>query len=218
MKLKVPIAPDEQAQTRQQLLEAAGAVFAERGFRSTTVREICQRAGANIAAVNYHFGDKEKLYIEVFRYSQQKAQERYPLLPPVAGLSPEKKLHAFVHSLLQRMFDNQGAAAWHGQLMLREMIEPTAALDLVVAEKIRPMSDQLRGLVAEILGCPVNSEAVRLCSFSVVSQCVFYCHCQNVVLRLVPGQTFDSAAATHLAEYITKFSLAGLKAFRAAKK
>ena len=47
--------------TRQRVLEAAGEVFAERGFRAATVREICQRAKANLAAVNYHFGDKERL-------------------------------------------------------------------------------------------------------------------------------------------------------------
>ena len=217
MKLKVPIAPDEQAQTRQQLLEAAGAVFAERGFRNTTVREICQRAKANIAAVNYHFGDKEQLYLEVFRYSQQKELERYPLAPKAGALSPEKKLRAFVHSLLLRIFDT-GEAAWHGQLMLREMVEPTAALDFVVAEKIRPLSGQLRGLVAEILGCPVNDARVRPCSFSVVSQCIFYCHCRPVVERLHPDQSFDPKALEQLAEHITKFSLAGLKGFRAAKK
>ena len=50
------------AETRRQLLEAAGAVFAEAGYRDATVREICRRAHANIAAINYHFGDKEKLY------------------------------------------------------------------------------------------------------------------------------------------------------------
>jgi TetR/AcrR family transcriptional regulator, regulator of cefoperazone and chloramphenicol sensitivity len=217
MKLNVPAVADEQAQTRQQLLEAAGAVFAERGFRNTTVREICQRAGANIAAVNYHFGDKEKLYLEVFRYSRQKELERFPLLRESAALSSEKKLAEFVHSLLQRIFDT-GEASWHGQLMLREMIEPTAALDFVVAEKIRPMSEHLRGLVAEILGCRVSDERVRLCGFSVVSQCIFYCHCRPVVERLDPAQTFDADSLAQLAEHITKFSLAGMKPFRAGKK
>src|SRR5271168_3629349 len=98
MKLNSPIesvaSPDE---TRRQLLEAAGEVFAEVGFRDATVREICQRAGANVAAINYHFGDKENLYEEVLRYAQGKALEKYPLLLGVAETAPpEERLHAFV--------------------------------------------------------------------------------------------------------------------------
>jgi AcrR family transcriptional regulator len=216
MKLKVPVL-DEQAQTRQQLLEAAGAVFAERGFRNATVREICTRAGANIAAVNYHFGDKEKLYLEVFRYSRQKELERFPQLRKSTELPPEKQLHEFILALLHRIFDT-GDTSWHGQLMLREMIEPTSALDFVVAEKIQPMSQHLREIVAELLGGRVNDERVRRCGYSVVSQCVFYCHCRPVVERLDVGQTFDAESLEELAEHITKFSLAGLKAFRVAKK
>ena len=217
MKTNVPVIADEQAQTRQQLLEAAGEVFAERGFRSATVREICLRAKANIAAVNYHFGDKEALYLEVFRYSRQKELERFPQLRKDAKLPPEKQLHAFILSLLQRVFD-KGDASWHGLLMLREMTEPTAALDFVVAEKIRPMAEQLSEIVAELLGCRVNDERVSRCSFSVVGQCVFYCHSRTIVERLRPEQKFDQKSLEQLAEHIAKFSLAGLKAFRATKK
>jgi AcrR family transcriptional regulator len=65
-------------ETRQRLLEAAGAVFAERGFRATTVREICHRARANLAAVNYHFGDKERLYGAVLQYALRYALQKYP--------------------------------------------------------------------------------------------------------------------------------------------
>ena len=79
MKLKPPVelTDTSHAETRRQLLEAAGEVFAEAGYRDATVREICRRAGANIAAINYHFGDKEKLYAEVLRYSHGKALEKY---------------------------------------------------------------------------------------------------------------------------------------------
>src|SRR3954469_13572389 len=94
-----------QAATRQSLLEAAGEVFAEVGFRAATVREICQRAGANIAAVNYHFGDKEKLYVEVLRNAQRYAAEKYPTDYGVsADAPPAKKLRAFVRSFLLRIF------------------------------------------------------------------------------------------------------------------
>jgi TetR/AcrR family transcriptional regulator, regulator of cefoperazone and chloramphenicol sensitivity len=208
-----------QAETRRALLAAAGDVFAEAGFRDATVREICRRAGANIAAVNYHFGDKEKLYAEVLRYAHAKAVEKYPPLLGVAtDAPPEKKLRAFVNSLLLRVFD-KGPTAWHGKLMLREMIEPTVALDLLVAERIRPMAAQLWQIVAEILDCPLNDERVRQCSFSVVSQCVFYHHCQPVIARLYPKQSALGAEdLERLADHITRFSLAAMKHLSAAKR
>jgi TetR/AcrR family transcriptional regulator, regulator of cefoperazone and chloramphenicol sensitivity len=208
-----------QDETRLQLLEAAGEVFAETGFRDATVREICRRADANIAAVNYHFGDKETLYAAVLRYSHAKALEKYPpLLGVAAGAPPEKKLRAFVNSLLLRVFD-KGPTAWHGKLMMREMIEPTAALDMLVEERIRPMAAQLWAIVAEILDCPLNDERVRQCSFSVVSQCVFYHHCQPVIARLYPKQSALGADdLERLADHITRFSLGAMKHLSAAKR
>src|SRR6516164_4153082 len=198
-------------ETRRQVLEAAGGVFAEVGFRNATVREICRRAGANVAAVNYHFGDKETLYVEVLRHSQQKAFAKYPpLLGVVADASPEEKLSAFVRSFLLRIFD-EGSIAWFGKMMSREMVEPTAALDSLVAERLQPMANLLQGLVAEILGCPVHNEAVRLCCFSVVSQCVFYHHCRTMISRMFPEQRLDASAVEQLAGHIARFSLAAMK-------
>lgn len=212
MKLPVESKAPGKDETRRQLLEAAGEVFAEAGFRDATVREICRRAGANVAAINYHFGDKETLYAEVLRYAHGKALEKYPPLLDVAADAPaEKKLRAFVLSFLLRIFD-KGRAAWHGKLMSREMIEPTGALDSLVEERMRPMAGQLWQIVAEILDRPVNDELVRLCAFSVVSQCVFYHHCRSVVSRLVPKHLpQDAADIERLADHITKFSLAAMK-------
>ena len=199
-------------ETRRHLLEAAGQAFAEAGFRDATVREICRRAGANIAAINYHFGDKEMLYLEVLRHAHGKALEKYPpLLGVAADAPPEKKLRAFIHSLLLRIFD-KSPTAWHGKVLLREMIEPTAALDSLVEERMRPMADQLRAIVAELLGCRQNDERARLCGMSVVSQCVFYHHCRHVMSRLFPKQLPQGAAdIERLADHITRFSLAAMK-------
>src|SRR5271170_8521969 len=221
MKIKSPGILDDQSQdaTRHQLLEAAGEVFAEAGFRNATVREICQRAGANVAAINYHFGDKETLYTEVLRYAHGKALEKYPpLLGVAADAPPEKKLRAFVKSLLLRIFDT-GPTAWHGKLMSREMIEPSAALDSLIEERIRPMSSVLWKIIAEILDCPPTDERVLRCAFSVVSQCVFYNHCRPAVAKLFPQLLpQDAAGIEELAKHITRFSLAAMKDFGANKK
>jgi AcrR family transcriptional regulator len=198
-------------ETRRQVLEAAGEVFAEVGFRSATVREICRRAGANVAAVNYHFGDKETLYVEVLRHSQQKAFAKYPPLPGLAAdAPPEEKLGVFVRSFLLRIFD-EGSITWFGKMMSREMVEPTKALDLLVAERLRPMADLLRGIVADILGRSPRDEVVRLCCFSIVSQCVFYHHCRTMISRLFPEQRLDASAVEQLAGHVARFSLAAMK-------
>ena len=214
LKMKLPPLPADasHAETRRLLLEAAGTVFAEFGFRDATVREICRRAGANVAAVNYHFGDKEKLSVEVLRHAHGKALEKYPpLLDLDETASPAEKLNAFVHSLLLRIFD-KGPNSWHGKLISREMIEPTPALDSLVEERMRPMAAQIGQIVADLLGCPLNDERVRLCAFSIVSQCVFYHHCRPVLCRLFPQRPpLETADVARLAEHITRFSLAALE-------
>jgi AcrR family transcriptional regulator len=204
-------AADPHDETRRQILEVAGGVFAEVGFRKATIREICRRAGANIAAVNYHFGDKETLYAEVLRHSQQMAFAKYPpLLGVAADAPPEEKLRAFIQSFLLRIFDGS-PTAWFGKMMSREMVEPTEALDLLMKERMRPMADLLRDIVAKILDCPPDAEIVRLCCFSVVSQCVFYHHCRTMISRLFPEQRLDASAVEQLAGHIASFSLAAMK-------
>lgn len=197
--------------TRQRLLEAAGEVFAEHGFRATTVREICQRAKANVAAVNYHFGDKERLYAAVLRYAHRCAIETYP---PDMGIpdtaAAEQRLHAFVQSFLLRIFD-EGQPAWHGKLLSREMIEPTKALDALVEEEIRPRAAQLEAIVQLLLGPQASATQVHLCAMSIVGQCVFYHHAHPLLTRLNPAQHGHRKDIERLAEHITLFSLSALR-------
>src|SRR2546426_2480890 len=101
---------DQSVETRRRLLEAAGVVFAEHGFHDATIREICQRAGANIAAAHYHFGDKEELYAAVFDYAKNCAKEH--LDSRLAGTkTPEERLHGYVGFFLTRFFE-EGRPAW----------------------------------------------------------------------------------------------------------
>jgi AcrR family transcriptional regulator len=202
---------ENQLATRQHLLAAAGEVFAEVGYRAATVREICERAKANIAAVNYHFGDKEKLYRAVLQETYQTALKKYPADYGLReNATAEERLRAFVHSLLLRIFSD-GPSARHGKLMAREMMEPSGALDAIVREDIRPMSTMLRAIVSELLGPGADEETGRLCANSVVSQALFYHHCRPVVVRIFPDMKFDAAGIERLTRHITEFSLAAIK-------
>jgi TetR/AcrR family transcriptional regulator, regulator of cefoperazone and chloramphenicol sensitivity len=197
-------------ETRQRLLEAAGEVFAERGFRMATVREICQRAKANLAAVNYHFGDKERLYAAVLQYTFHCA-EPYPLdLGLGAKATVEERLQAFIRSHLFSLL-HEGRPAWHRKLIAREMAEPTRALDTVVDQMIRPEAELLMAIVRDVLGHDAHPQRVWHCTGSIIGQCLFYHHARPVILRLDPDQTFTPEAIEQLVDHIMHFSLAALR-------
>ncbi len=200
-------------ETRQRLLEAAGEVFAERGFRATTVREICQRAKANLAAVNYHFGDKERLYAAVLQYTFRHAIEKYPLdLGLGAEATAEERLQAFIRAHIFGFLD-EGLPAWHGKLMAREMAEPTGMLDTLVDQMIRPKAELLMSIVRDVLGHDANPRRVWRCAASIIGQCLFYHHARPVIKRLDPEQTYTPEALEDLVDHITQFSLAALRQF-----
>src|SRR5439155_22972359 len=92
----------DQMVTRERLLEAAGEVFADKGFRGATIRDICRRANANVAAVNYHFGDKKRLYAAAAHYAHTCAAgnivDSTTALP--AGATPHQRLIVFLRTML----------------------------------------------------------------------------------------------------------------------
>lgn len=199
---------DELDPTRSRLLEAAGVVFAEKGFAATTVREICQKAGANVAAVNYHFRDKQGLYIEVLRSSMALAveEERADVL---TGLPPEEALRRMIFGMLHRTNSCGERGAWHVRIMSHELAQPTAALDRVVQEVIRPRYETLRQIISAIIHLPVDHPTTRMCAHSVIGQVVHYAHARPVIDRLWPDLKFE---AQQIAGHIATLSLAGLRA------
>ena len=198
-------------ETRQRLLEAAGEVFAEQGFRNARVREICQRAGANVAAVNYHFGDKQRLYAAVMEYVQTLALGKYPLIQGESTEVPAaERLRAFIHYMLSDFFD-KGAPAWPGKLMAWEMIEPTSTLDIVVESIILPIAKKLGAIVRELLGTPVSDDLVHRCQMSIIAQCLHYRNARPVIQRLFPEQQYSPENIALMADHITRFSLSALR-------
>jgi len=197
--------------TKQRLLEAAGEVFASQGFRNARVRDICRRAGANIAAVNYHFRDKAGLYAAVFKYAGDCASRAVASnLDASRNANPGDRLRLFIRLMMRRFFD-AGRPGWHMKLILREMIEPTVLLDALVEERIRPDHQVLQSIIRELLGEEADGLQVCRCAFSVVAQCVFYRHNGPVVARLCPEQKFEPEDIEQLADHIFSFSLGALK-------
>jgi len=205
-----PPANHSSTETRRRLLEAAADAFSESGFRAATVRQICQRAGANVAAIHYHFGGKQELYVELLRELGRRAFERYPVTLGLSGApTQEERLFAFVHAFLLRVLSVDGFAR-HGRVLSREMIDPSPAFEHVIEGFIRPHLEYLHGLVREILGPEADEQAVRFSARSIVAQCAFYHHARAVIEHLAPGEPRDAAAIRALAEHITRFSLEGL--------
>jgi AcrR family transcriptional regulator len=201
--------------TRGRLLEAAGEVFADQGFKAATVRDICTKAGANVAAVNYHFGGKEGLYKAVFRHAHRCAVGQAEQAVMMAqGVTGEERLAIFVRGFLMNIFA-EGQAAWHGKLMTREMTEPTAAMDELAREDIRPRANLLEGICREVLGKGATTELAQFCARSVIGQLIFYHHARPVIERLFPDFDYSPAAIAKVADHVTKFSIAGMRHYRA---
>src|SRR5262245_45966467 len=127
--------------TRQRLLEAALDAFARDGFRGATIERICRRAGANIAAAHYHFGDKRRLYAAVFAHAERRALVSAPPESAAAG-TPAARLRAHVVSFLHRLLD-PNRPAWMAQLLAHELLHPTPALDRIVRRRMRANHAQI---------------------------------------------------------------------------
>jgi len=202
-------------ETRERLLYAAGEVFAEHGFRSATVREICRRAKVNLASVNYHFSSKEELYTAVLDYAYQQASRKYPHEPKKdINKPPEHLLYDFIRNFLLRILD-EGRPAWYGKLMAREIVEPTGALERIIDTGIRPLHEHLASIVRTLLGNRGNKEEISRCILSIIGQCLFYRHGRPIISRLYPGLHCENGIAgiDRTAAHITEFTLSALKNF-----
>ncbi|HUJ20277.1 MAG TPA: CerR family C-terminal domain-containing protein [Bryobacteraceae bacterium] len=204
--------PGESADaTETKLLAAAGEVFCESGFHAATVREICARAGTNVAAVNYHFGDKVGLYLAVLRYSMEAPEFSAIRTAMAQPGSPEDRLRAFVHQMFRKMH-GADRPAWYFKIMAHEMAHPSPALPRVVEEIMRPNYRMFSRLVGEIIGRPPDDAVTRMCLHSVISQVIHYMHGRPVLSRLWPELKMTPERMDQIADHIANLSLAGFAA------
>jgi TetR/AcrR family transcriptional regulator, regulator of cefoperazone and chloramphenicol sensitivity len=199
---------DVQDATKTRLLEAAGEEFADKGFECARIRTISERAQANVAAVNYHFGDKEQLYVqavlEAHRCGLDPDQESEENLG-----SPAEQLRGFIHHFLSRVLALHTPDDWRHRLVLREMLNPTMASDVLIREAIRPRFERLARILKQF--CPDAEERkLQALTFSVIGQCLHYKIARLIAERLVGAAGMERLDLDYLTEHITTFCLAAL--------
>lgn len=195
--------------TRDKILAAAGEVFAEQGFEGATIRAITERAGVNVAAVNYHFRDKAELYTRVV-VDACSVRAAFRDTAAEAAISPEQRLRSLIYHFLEYLLD-PARPVWKRRLMAREMANPTAAFDALVEENIRPLRDEfLIPTLRELTGGCFSRRQLNHFGSSIMGQCLYYLQSRPIIERLNPDFKTGKPEITEIAEHISRFSLAAL--------
>ncbi len=198
------------AATRQKLVDSAGPIFAEKGYYSATVREICKRAGANVAAVNYHFKDKLGLYEEVVVQCKRAAHVDQVRVALDQTGSPEDILRDVIRARVRGLRKN-AMPSWQLRIFAHELADPTPVLSRMINRVSRPIYDRLLELIAKIIGMPPRHMKTRLCAHSLMGQILFYVFAGPLFARFSPEMTLTDEMLEQIADHIADFSLAYLR-------
>ena len=195
--------------TREKLLEAARDVFAEGGYHTATVRDICARAGANIALINYHFGDKLGLYTEVLRGSI-----RFKHLDTIRDAleqkgRPEQVLRGVIQARVRGIASGD-VADQQLRILIHELAQPTPAMTRVVHEIGKPIYGRMLELIGRMIGLPPDHEKTRLCTHSVMGQILLYVLARPFLERLWPELKMTPEQLDRIADHICEFTFAYL--------
>jgi AcrR family transcriptional regulator len=196
-------------ETRLRVLNAACAVFAEKGFRDARVADICARAGANVASVNYYFGGKASLYQEAWRQALENFQQHVIL--DVESDSPKEALRQYIQALI-RLFSSKGQAADFSRLYLIELLNPTGLIEDAWHEMIESRRRRLQQIIRRIIGPDAAELSVRFCEQSIINQCRALLTIKRRDLEYMLDHPLTPELTRRLADHIADFSLAGIEA------
>ncbi len=202
-----PFADD--APTKQRIIDFAGEIFADRGYRDATVREIASAANVNLAAVSYHFGGKQQLYLAAIGAARAGRSASIPAPIAESSASPEDRLRTFVESLLNRL-SISSQHAWQNRLLARELMSPSDFCFEQVARWYQPIFESLLRIIDEIVGRPIAEPTRTQIGFSLIGQCLFYRVSAMTVKMFVDPRWQSQFDVPALAEHICRFSLGGI--------
>ncbi len=197
---------------KDRILLAAGRIFAEKGFRCSTVREICDAAGVNIASVNYYFGDKKKLYEETLLLAREIGAQKFPIPDLSALAGPEDRLRSIILLLLNRLVGSH-VEPWPVKILMSEILNPSPAAKPLIDGYIEPFLRMVFATVKEMVDDTVSESTIHQLSFSVISQCVWYRFASDINRMVITDDQYtDNFSVNALAKQIFDFSLSGINA------
>ncbi|MGB9688421.1 CerR family C-terminal domain-containing protein [Thermogutta sp.] len=203
--------------TKSRLLTAAGELFAELGYEGASARQICERAGVNIAAINYHFKSKEHLYVEavkaaapLFRPEEADLELRLAEVKKSGDRAQAVQLLADYIRLMTRHMIAEVVPEWKVKLMMREMLEPHEACCEFFRQHIQRNFAILLGILEVLLPEEMPLERKIQTGLSIVAQCVHYRMAHDTLDFLVPPELRDKFTAEDVARHIIEFTFSAL--------
>ena len=200
---------DAAKQVRERLLGVAEELFCEKGFDNTSVRDITARTKCNVAAVNYHFGGKEKLYIAMFRRHMNKLLsmqiENISKVMNADRPTLEQLLETLVTSGLRSLTGGNGERPLL-MMMVREILNPhlrkAVVVDELIGKFLRVLSDAIVRL------CPgLKPDAGLLCVYSIDGLVLHALLFSDYYYKHCPKLKLDD-----LIKHIVRFTTAGIRA------
>ncbi|MEX1039910.1 MAG: CerR family C-terminal domain-containing protein [Pirellulaceae bacterium] len=205
----------EDRDTRERLLAAAIQEFALHGYEQGTVRRICAKAGANLNAIKYYFDDKRGLYVEAVKAAHREKRRPFAeanmLTPPTEG-DPREWLYRFVFSMVSLSMEAHDRADPHHMLLMREIANPTEALEGIVREFIEPHFNMLNAILEPLLPPDTPSLKRKMFGFSVIGQCIYYKMAAPIIPMLLTEEEREQLDAEQIARHITDVVLTSLDA------
>ena len=215
LRIRTPIPESGDRSTPARLLEAAGEIFAEKGFDRTTGKEICARAGANVAAINYHFGSIEGLYAAVLEEAQRRVIT-FDAIRTVTSVKEgaKEKLRALFDLAAERLTAPQ-AHAWVLRVLAREIANPTQAFLVLREKEFLPRAHLVRALVAEMLALPADHPAVARAAITVVAPfAMLLIADRRTLAQAFPAFTLVPENRQALAQHFFDYAMGGLAAVK----
>lgn len=195
-------------ETREKIIECAGKLIAKQGYAKTTSKQICEKAKVNIAAVNYHFGSRDGLYLVLLETAHDFLVEMEDINRIQAGnLSPLEKMEKLVEMLADNAFHKN---SWHIQVWLREMMNPTALLQQVVSGKATPKLNVVKKIFSEYTGYAEDDPMLFSCMLSLAAPFSMMLIARNSKAVTELLQKKDADWDKQLAEGLKKQALAHL--------